>query len=331
MFALATEAGELARPLDYEGWSAREGIRLEGDKLVWPRRAKPKRIRPGKRMFEDFVSLGNYISEDEPHFARKVLRYAQTWGEMEICEHGRPISHKMGGEWSGNLNDLGCRVPPWSDDPDFKVEPVAYWRDLVLQFRAILRAAGLLHSNEIPLQHQLIECLPTAKNWGVDLDHLSQSRSNAWGFVVMSMRTLMSDAYLDLLPCLPRNSTGPRIKLICSDLIGSGLYSALVTQLMFVACRTDGMAICSSCGEPFFPSHLPRVKQRSYCENCRVKRKTPVRDAMREYRKRKKLAQELHFKGRSIAKIAEALSIPIDQVKRYLKPLQRARLPSKER
>ncbi len=70
---------------------------------------------------------------------------------------------------------------------------------------------------------------------------------------------------------------------------GYGLYGALAIQLMFNVCRTDGLAVCTSCGTPYLPSRKPRRDRNSYCAECG--RKAAVRDAAARYRRSDKYQQ----------------------------------------
>jgi hypothetical protein len=52
---------------------------------------------------------------------------------------------------------------------------------------------------------------------------------------------------------------------------GYGLLGALAIQLVFDVCRSDGLAICTSCGTPYLPARRrPRRDQNPYCPDCGV-------------------------------------------------------------
>ena len=79
----------------------------------------------------------------------------------------------------------------------------------------------------------------------------------------------------------------PRITLGgCSPAWGH-LFAALACQLMFAVTRTEGLAICTGCGDSYIPTRKPRVDQRQFCEDCK-QRGEPLRLASADYRKRKK-------------------------------------------
>jgi len=70
---------------------------------------------------------------------------------------------------------------------------------------------------------------------------------------------------------------------------GDGLYGALAIQLLFNVCRTDGLAVCTSCGAPYVPGRKPRRDRNPYCPDCG--RKAAVRDAAARYRRSAKYQQ----------------------------------------
>ena len=62
-----------------------------------------------------------------------------------------------------------------------------------------------------------------------------------------------------------------------------GLIGALAIQLVFEVCRTDGLAICTSCGTPYLPpKRRPRRDQNPYCTDCGIS--AARRDAAARYR-----------------------------------------------
>jgi hypothetical protein len=62
-----------------------------------------------------------------------------------------------------------------------------------------------------------------------------------------------------------------------------GLLGALGLQLAQKVSKTNGLAICSGCGDSFSPERKPSAGRRTYCGECRDA-KIPERDAARSYR-----------------------------------------------
>lgn len=70
-------------------------------------------------------------------------------------------------------------------------------------------------------------------------------------------------------------------------LSGRGLFAALAVQLLFECSRTDGLAVCTSCGTPFLPAaRRPRRDHNAYCSDCGLK--AAQRDAAARYRQTQK-------------------------------------------
>lgn len=161
-----------------------------------------------------------------------------------------------------------------------------------------------------PTFDELKSCSPSA----IGLPGLPDTVSARWAYVLGVVGSIMRDSGVRIVPTPPRGkSVAPRILLT-----GEGLYAALAAQLLFAVCRVDGFSVCVSCGSPFVPSRRTRRYQRCYCETCRAKSKAPIRDAMRDYRKRKSDVSSLRAKGLSVSEIAQRLAIPESRVCRYL-------------
>jgi hypothetical protein len=78
--------------------------------------------------------------------------------------------------------------------------------------------------------------------------------------------------------------SGPKPQV---QLGGHGLIGALTVQLLFDCSRTDGLAVCASCGTPFLPgSRRPRRDRNTYCSDCGLK--AAARDAAARYRQTQK-------------------------------------------
>lgn len=68
---------------------------------------------------------------------------------------------------------------------------------------------------------------------------------------------------------------------------GGGLFAAVGVQLMLRVAKTEGLALCSSCGEPYVPRRRPTEGRRRYCDGCRDS-SAPMKDAVADYRRREK-------------------------------------------
>jgi hypothetical protein len=88
----------------------------------------------------------------------------------------------------------------------------------------MLRIAGSLHRGESPEREDILACLV-----GSVIGGRRFSRTEAWNFLIDKLRTIVEYSDLMVVPFPPsEGSNTPRIRLL-----GSGLYPALVTELMF--------------------------------------------------------------------------------------------------
>jgi hypothetical protein len=65
----------------------------------------------------------------------------------------------------------------------------------------------------------------------------------------------------------------------------SNLFGVLVTQIAHVIARSDQLAVCAGCQNPFTPKRPLSRGSRQYCNRCR-NAKVPARDASRDWRRR---------------------------------------------
>lgn len=149
----SSDSNRLTRPIDlHRKWNFVSDIRLEKGNLIW-RVAEPKRLgnhwifdgelqrqvvstrrqakQAGNGVLDDFLALHN--GKDEA-----ILKYAHTWGVMELCFHNLPACHEFS---LGVPLRLPGSVParprtrgPHVFDPDPRqcspvgVEPLKTWR-----------------------------------------------------------------------------------------------------------------------------------------------------------------------------------------------------------
>jgi hypothetical protein len=65
----------------------------------------------------------------------------------------------------------------------------------------------------------------------------------------------------------------------------SNLFGILITQIAHVMARSDQLAVCAGCKDPFRPKRPLSRGDRQYCKRCR-NAKVPQRDAARDWRRR---------------------------------------------
>ena len=300
---LRTDAGVLTRPTDLRRhWNRIERIELRRGNLFWQlgkaqvipqgivfsgnlaRRAIHIRQRAehsGRGVLDEFVELAE--GNDS-----KILKYARTWGVLELCQHGLPYLHGRPHEH--------FRVPPprafKSRQPISKCFPLGtekleVWRFFSRQANALLRIAACLQQ----------ERLGDSADWALVLrDRVSpkanvESQRDCWADVVDSWMTLG-----DVRPHI--DQLNHRITWAPTDLFGE-----LAVQLALVGVRADGQVHCTNCGRAYAPRKQIVRGGVHYCPDRRCQkvagalRAARYRGSKSESGKEKKADRKLRFRG----------------------------------
>jgi hypothetical protein len=169
-------------------------------------------------------------------------------------------------------------MPGWDG-----VEPLYEWRRYARRARGLLNVAAALHVGRVAAvedwQAALAGWREPGRPKGLSTVPWWKRSVGADGRVV----DMVIDLWLFLGNVRPRFSwtdSGSQLALG-----GDGLVGALALQLMLAISRTDGLAMCSSCGVPYIPFKRPTAARRRYCSKCR-KAGVPLRDAQRALRAR---------------------------------------------
>lgn len=289
-------------------------VSLDGDKLVWsynPVRQRLASPNPGTgtqrigepsfvpdvRTLETFVRLA-----DAP--AQEIVNFATNFGVLYICKgHGKPSSHQadhsnvggfailpVEGDWEldeadiasyahlaerGLFNRCALNFLP----PDEYWEPLDVWRKYAREARALLRIAADLRANRIGDDRDWISIGAKPLPENADLNHRR------------SLVSLVVDEWLEW------GAVRPQL-LWCDETadIAFGnrtLFGTLATQLLLAIAGTRAVAVCANCGILFRPKRHPRPGQRSYCLSPTCGRPAAVRNAAREYQRRKRARRSL--------------------------------------
>jgi hypothetical protein len=275
-------------------WSYVADVRLRNHYLVW-KQAQPKRIdnhwifdgevareaivtrrraeQAGRGILDEFILLCN--SGDEA-----ILRYAQTWGVLELCEHNLPSCHEF---------SIGAplRLPPSVPKPSARIrhwfhedlrqccptgrEALATWRHFSGQARALLNIAANLQRAHLGSQ----------EDWG----KLLQDRVSPAGSLE-AHRSCLRDAIEAWLKL-------GRVKPTIDDLTigltwtGADLFGELAVQIALAAKAMDGQVLCIACGKEYQPKRLVIRRGFNYCPKIKCQRQAAAKRAKR-YRDRKK-------------------------------------------
>jgi hypothetical protein len=278
------EKGNIERSLPIDRWHVPRIVETDGDTLLWTAHSSADyRYRSaGEGLLTQFIALEEGIPSE-------IRSYAQKWGVLYCCrEHQLPASHDI--KQAKDLYRTGffnqCELD-WfkAGGKIWYREPLSLWRQYAREARTILHVSSILYSGK----------LPEAEAWEKLFNDSSLTASNVQDvslgklFLTDKLRDWLDLAHVKILPYWGRGS--PTV------LFGSGrLFGALALQLCFVVARTEGIALCSFCGEYYLPKkRRPKLGQRSYCERCR-KRGRPEADAARDYwrRKHKRRLQNSH-------------------------------------
>ncbi len=261
-----TESGRLERPLADDEWRVPGTVELDGDRLVWEwgDPAHVRFSRSGNDLLEDFVRLADTPSD-------AIRDYARKWGVLRICAHGEPMSHNPGGSDSPACLPLG-----WHPGSGGGWEPLEPWRRYAGRAQAILRAAAALHVDGKVDPGDWVRCFP--EDLPLEDPFYAVPKESRLGLAINFWLGTAKPSGLHA--DWPRDGA-PSIVL---GLGRAPLFAAIGLQLLFSATRSGGLAVCSNCGTPYFPTRRPRKDQRSYCPGCR--KRAGARDAQRDRRQR---------------------------------------------
>jgi hypothetical protein len=158
------------------------------------------------------------------------------------------------------------------------VESVEGWRQHARHARALLNAIAQFSKSGIVSDQTLIALNPQLARSAVAL---RQVRKAGWSSI-----GLWTHRWLRVFRVRPELLYDPRSKRFHIRLRGRpGLGSLLAVQLMTMAGRSKGVAICSSCAAPFEPKRQPTAARATYCPTCGIR--AAWRDAQRRRRQRK--------------------------------------------
>ena len=301
---------DLDSPIASATWTAPNLASIRDDCLVIPQDANPNDVRPGVGMLEGFLRLHRGNDDD-------IANYATRWGPLYVCaEHMLPPWHP------GNDDCYGLQIDGASATP---LALWRHWSRSAFALLALAVALRSENCGEEEdwqaIGDETVDSLRRElwQRWPYSPPHRDQEghlyvvplppyahsllKSNAdyrqgvragvrqrYGpAVAISMaRNDLAAAiqeWISLGAVTPRfrwPPAGPEIVMS-----GSSLFGALGVQIMMAASRSDGLMLCTACGQPYVPSRRAAPHRRHYCPNCREDG-AAIRDASADYRTRKK-------------------------------------------
>jgi hypothetical protein len=245
---------------------------LQGEWLVWPAPGRGRCVYPRATMITDFAQL---------HDPAAILRFAQRWGPLGLCEHDLPWPH--GGCW------VRTRDGAW-------LEPVRVWQRMASQVAAMLRVSISLHDGGA-----------AASGLGRPMPRDEKTRlAQRWHALLVGVNEWMAEA---VRPLLIQRRSRPTFVLD-----SWWLHGALGLQLALAVCGARSFLVCDGCGEFF------EVKRwRRYCEDCGLR--AAWQRASKKLYAAKRKARYLAQEGRSVAEIATMLGRQPKQVRSWIGPL----------
>ena len=271
---IADEEGRVERPLADTRWHKPDVVELEADRLVYQYGARPT-VSSGPGLLTAFVKLA-----DAPETAMRD--YARRWGPLRLCEHGLPATHNRPALAPSVAHQVTWCEPRGFDstsDQQIFWEPLKEWRGYAHEARTLLLLAAQLHQgNPTPADDW---CRALGWSWEAVDRYLPNGTGTEWHIAQRVNDWLAWGASRFTFDWRPGRKPAMSIG-------GGGLFGALAAELMLAIARSDGLAICSACGVPYFPSRKPSRSRRSYCQTCRQAGRAE-RDATRAYQGRKRI------------------------------------------
>lgn len=281
----------LFRPVAANGWELPSRIWIDAGQLVYTYARRPSRLdvkKCGPDMLERFVRLHGQADSD-------ILAFARAWGPLQFCSHGLPAAHNGGWLMPPPYYIPGKCGPEWRNEEGQVVyfEPLAAWRTYSREALAMLNLAASFRDGQAKASEPDLEFL------GSWLDVTSAERGHTHevgakgifdGVSRVPGRRRLADEGLNrwiylggVRPSVEWTKKGPPIVQFSSP----GLFGALALQLMLAVSGSDGWAVCSGCGLPYAPPHVPAANRRRYCQACRTAG-VDRRHASRDSRARKR-------------------------------------------
>lgn len=267
---MLSDTNTLERPFIWKLRLRPKSIELMGGLLVWrpddegaPQdNTQPKDIG----LLNKFVRLCSKNSSPED-----FLRFARRWGVLGICQHFKPFPHRR---YDLDLeNPKACEYFQLASGQYF--EPLEIWRQFSREVRAILRIASRLHQGEQGYFEDWKVLNPTLKR------PLKRSREMLlFERVEIAERIQQLLEHGNLKGQITWYDKSPLIYVSCN------LLGLIGCQLMLVVSRSQGIAICTSCGSPYPPKKRTSPGRGNYCDPC--KQKSPSRESQAARRKKRK-------------------------------------------
>lgn len=267
---MLSDSNTLERPFIWKLIPTPRDVELMGDLLVWM--PSEKRLPPLDPQPSDVGLLHQFIrfcGKNTP--PEEILKFARKWGIFGFCQHFRPMPHPLLDPDDGD--PMSCQYLQLPTGEYY--EALEFWRDYSRRARAMLRIASRLNQNKQGY----------FDDWKV-LDPARKRPLSKSSVMLMMERSAISDEIEDWLyrgnVSLKFDWPGerPSIYFRCN------LLGLIACHMMFAISRSQGFAICTSCGFPYPPKRRPSPKRANYCLSCRET--SPSRESQARARSKKR-------------------------------------------
>ena len=257
-----------------------------------------------KGMLDAFKPLANATDEE-------ILEFAKHYGVLGLCEHRLPYSHAPAA-----IHNRSSLEPEPKGCLPLQVEKLANWRWYAQGFQAALNAAAQLENGKLPDEADW-NILMNDSVMGWKEEQVPKiSRNTNLAIVIVSLRLdrvlngLLRLGGVNLAvqrrdggdwraawhcgPVIPetriRVGGGASLPAVVESKLSAyrvNTFGHLAIQLVTHIARTDGLALCSACGQAFVIQNRRRSpNRRAYCPGCGVT--AARRDAKRDWRQKKR-------------------------------------------
>gem|GEM_PF-2280646 len=253
MGELFSDSNTLERPFIWNLRLRPKKVDLIEEFLVWwPEEEKERLPVPFQSdigILNQFIRLG--AKDATPS---DVLEFARKWGVLGICrQHLVPFPHPR-------FETDGSQFQPcdYLEYPTgHLIEPVYRWREFSWRARAILRIASRLHQNK-PGFFEDWRVLWSLKSPHTNSNDILNYERRSLGDIIHGWLV-----YGQVEPQFDWVTEKPTFSLSCNVI---GLIGC---HLMFAVSRSQGIAICTSCGFPYSPGRRKAQTRNNFCDDCK--------------------------------------------------------------
>ncbi len=276
--------------VDQTRWSRPHSLWLDQGRLYWQDAHETDDGRLSWTVGEGHSAeverdlLGQFIATGNDRTGEEILTFAATYGVLDLCSVGLPTGHGASlFSVSQGVTHGSCVPTGWP----YPYTDLTIWRQWASRAGALLTVFAKLQASELPDVEtwQAVQPWPTVEprqvmSWRGAMDPAD----------VMEIERGVADLLLNEWLTLGRVSLVARWEPAAAAPVartaGKGLFGALALQLLLTTAKSEGLAVCCSCGLPYAPRRKPPAGRSHYCQACG--KPAARRDASRRWRAKKR-------------------------------------------